>query len=248
MGLGGAVTEDGLSAGVYHHALGTLYCRPFPACGDGWGIGERSGRTAGKDGQTETAALFSVRRTAVLASRAVHRPGYRPAPAVPRDRSWTIQGSGMPRSLQIFRARLSLISVCRGTELCALSAGLCHHEWLPPSRKSNSRVVSCGAANHAASNADAQLAIAVSCGFPGTLSVHVQSFCQRDTQGLQKSFERPFLAIDARHFFNPANVPLAILLNYGCVLLLHVGCRATDCQSGGGYDSFGSRVPVPSRN
>jgi hypothetical protein len=42
---------------------------------------------------------------------------------------------GMPKSLQIFFARLSTISVCRGTADRRFRAGLCHHECLLPSRR-----------------------------------------------------------------------------------------------------------------
>ena len=42
-------------------------------------------------------------------------------------------GSGMPRSLQIFLARSSLTSVCRGT-VDVLPEGPTKIEWLPPSR------------------------------------------------------------------------------------------------------------------
>ena len=47
-----------------------------------------------------------------------------------------LHGCGTPRSLQIFRAKWSLISAWRGTALRLFNAGLCHHEWLPPSRRS----------------------------------------------------------------------------------------------------------------
>jgi hypothetical protein len=43
-------------------------------------------------------------------------------------------GGGMPRSLQILRARTSAISEWRGTGTVALLPGLCQIEWLPPSR------------------------------------------------------------------------------------------------------------------
>ncbi len=41
---------------------------------------------------------------------------------------------GIRRSLQIFRARSSSISVWRGTAECVCWLGLCHHECLRPSR------------------------------------------------------------------------------------------------------------------
>ena len=40
-----------------------------------------------------------------------------------------------PRSLHIFRAKMSLISECRGIADRLFCTGLCHHECLPPSRK-----------------------------------------------------------------------------------------------------------------
>ena len=45
-------------------------------------------------------------------------------------------GSGTPRSLHIFLAKWSFTSPWRGTALRLLKEGLCHHEWLPPSRRS----------------------------------------------------------------------------------------------------------------
>lgn len=42
---------------------------------------------------------------------------------------------GMPRSLQIFFAKKSLISLCLGIADLLFKAGLCHHECRPPSRK-----------------------------------------------------------------------------------------------------------------
>jgi len=47
------------------------------------------------------------------------------------------QGLGTSRSLQIFRARRSLISVWRGTAERRFLAAWPHHEWLPPSRISS---------------------------------------------------------------------------------------------------------------
>jgi len=41
---------------------------------------------------------------------------------------------GIPKSLQIFRASRSRISVCRGTEDRLFCVGFNHHEWQPPSR------------------------------------------------------------------------------------------------------------------
>ena len=41
---------------------------------------------------------------------------------------------GIRRSLQIFRARSSSISVWQGTDECVFSLGLCYHECLRPSR------------------------------------------------------------------------------------------------------------------
>ena len=43
---------------------------------------------------------------------------------------------GTPRSLQIFRAKSSSISLCLGTEDRLFWLGLCHQECLPPSRRS----------------------------------------------------------------------------------------------------------------
>ncbi len=43
------------------------------------------------------------------------------------------QGRGIPRSVQIFRTKSSLISLCRGMALRLLSSGWYHQEWLPPS-------------------------------------------------------------------------------------------------------------------
>ena len=40
---------------------------------------------------------------------------------------------GTPRSLQILLANMSFISECRGIAERLFSAGLCHHECLPPS-------------------------------------------------------------------------------------------------------------------
>ena len=48
--------------------------------------------------------------------------------------AWCYRVNGMPRSLYIFRASWSWISLCRGTEECRFWRGLLHHEWLPPSR------------------------------------------------------------------------------------------------------------------
>jgi hypothetical protein len=42
---------------------------------------------------------------------------------------------GTPKSRQIFLARLSTISLCRGMADRLLSAGLCHQEWREPSRR-----------------------------------------------------------------------------------------------------------------
>lgn len=44
---------------------------------------------------------------------------------------------GMPRSLHIFRARSSSISLCLGTAERLFSLGLCHQEWRLPSRNSS---------------------------------------------------------------------------------------------------------------
>jgi hypothetical protein len=44
--------------------------------------------------------------------------------------------AGIPRSLQIFFARRSLISVCLGTEDRLFKSGFHHHECLPPSLSS----------------------------------------------------------------------------------------------------------------
>ena len=45
-------------------------------------------------------------------------------------------GCGTPRSLHIFLAKWSFTSLWRGTALRLFKEGLCHHEWLPPSRRS----------------------------------------------------------------------------------------------------------------
>jgi hypothetical protein len=42
-----------------------------------------------------------------------------------------------PRSLHIFRAKLSLISECLGMEERLFKVGLCHQECLPPSLKNS---------------------------------------------------------------------------------------------------------------
>jgi hypothetical protein len=44
---------------------------------------------------------------------------------------------GTPRSLQIFLASSSGISLCRGTADRLFCSGLCHHECRPPSRRSS---------------------------------------------------------------------------------------------------------------
>ena len=46
-------------------------------------------------------------------------------------------GSGTPRSRQIFRARWSLISRCRGIAERRFESAVCHHECRPPSRRSS---------------------------------------------------------------------------------------------------------------
>lgn len=44
---------------------------------------------------------------------------------------------GMPKSLQIFLTKFSLISVWRGTAERLFNVGLCHHECFAPSRRSS---------------------------------------------------------------------------------------------------------------
>ena len=46
-------------------------------------------------------------------------------------------GGPTPRSRQSFRARISTISACQGIADLRLRAGLCHHEYLPPSWRSS---------------------------------------------------------------------------------------------------------------
>lgn len=50
---------------------------------------------------------------------------------------WNLYGAGTARSLQIFLARSSLISTCRGTADVLPAARLTKIEWLAPSRSSS---------------------------------------------------------------------------------------------------------------
>jgi hypothetical protein len=51
-----------------------------------------------------------------------------------RSRGYFAVLHGTPRSRQIFRARTSRISVCRGTDDRRFRGGFAHQEWLAPSR------------------------------------------------------------------------------------------------------------------
>ena len=54
-----------------------------------------------------------------------------------RFRQFSYFTFGTPRSLQIFRASSSVISLCLGTAERRFCSGLCHHECLPPSGNSS---------------------------------------------------------------------------------------------------------------
>lgn len=76
-------------------------------------------------------------RLAVLCQRM----GASPSPRLRRVpvRAWVgcYFTGGTPRSLHIFLARRSSISVCLGTADRLFSAGFCHHEWREPSRRNS---------------------------------------------------------------------------------------------------------------
>ena len=109
------------------------------------------------------------------------------------------QGRGMPRSVQILRTNSSLISLCRGMALRLLSSGWCHQEWLPPSLN---RVQPCWLRwrNKSRRFTEPVLAPRRSC---------LQHHLQRSHQ----SFTRGLLGIHARHFFHPADPPVAVLIH-----------------------------------
>jgi hypothetical protein len=47
----------------------------------------------------------------------------------------------------------------------------------------------------------------------GSRSVHFQGFTQGNSKRFEQFFARALLAVDAGNFFNPADPPLASLLN-----------------------------------
>jgi len=130
--------------------------------------------------------------------------------------------SATPRSRQIFLAKSLLISKCLGTADRLLEFPCCHHEWREPSRKSSQPC-------------DRRYAIS-SCLFiwqlalpyidhqppKGILPVEFQSFSQRHPETCNKLFSSRPLGSSPRHLLDPADPPLAVLLDHRRVFVVHV--------------------------
>jgi len=140
-----------------------------------------------------------------------------------------IYGALIPKSLQIFRHKTSLISACLGTADRRPFAGFPHQEWLPPSRTSSHPFLRRWARNARRFTPES--------GFPRT-RVPRTGAPRFDSSPALKVFHklvsRLALAIYARDFLEPTHPPSAVLL-YDCgVFVLHASilplsfeCRLT---------------------
>ncbi len=127
----------------------------------------------------------------------------------------------MPKSLQILKINLSLISLCRGTEERRFWFGLSHHEWLPPSDQFTSifsqmpdELTPFHAAIRASSKPDPAIRRA---------SSRLNSKASfKVTRRLSINSSRvALLTIYPRYFLNPADPPIAVLFYHRSIVILH---------------------------
>ena len=128
----------------------------------------------------------------------------------------------MPRSLQIFLARKSLISVCLGTPIfCSgLDCATKNDGGLPEAVRNRENEGAAGI--HPVLYGNLLFLIVPSgCG-DGLLPVEFQRFLQSDFQAFEQLIPRRFLTIDAWDLFDPTNPPIAVLLDHCgvCVVLV----------------------------
>ena len=130
-------------------------------------------------------------------------------------------GVPTPRSRQIFRARISTISACRGIADLRFRTRLCHHECLPPSRRSSQPLSrrclsSCRRFIRRPALPHTRDRLPPSPGPP----IEFQSLSKRHPQGLQQFLACGFLAIYSGDLFNPAEPPVSFLF-HNCGVLHH---------------------------
>ena len=149
-------------------------------------------------------------------------------------------GWGMWRSRQILLARMSLISLCRGTAVRLPLAGLPHQECFAPSKMSVQPCAFRWAIRSRRFNLDDLLLVGLPRKGQGVAAVHFQSLAKRRAKVFQECRARLSLAIHAWNLDDPADPERPILLYDRCKLLAHARIIPRTSRLGGSI-STGNR-------
>ena len=130
-------------------------------------------------------------------------------------------GSGMPRSRQIFLAKGSGISECRGTAEHGYPPDCPTRNAADPPGSARTRAPEGERSVHAVSRRQAHFFIGAVRRRPCLSPVHLQGLFQCIAEILQQFRTRVPLRIDSRNLLDPANPPLAVLLNNRRIVSRH---------------------------